>query len=245
MRKVVLAFMAHPDDAEILCGGTLIRLADAGWQIHIAAATAGDCGTMTLPPERISAIRREEAARSAALIGASFHCLGELDGMVVFDKPTLRKAIDLFRGIAPGLVFTHAPADYMMDHEIVSLLARAASFIYSAPNASALPRVEGSCIPWLYYCDPLDGIDPLGHPVRPTTFVDITGCLERKKEMLACHASQRQWLREHHGVDEYIDAMVRHARRRGELAAVAFAEAFVQHRGHAYPADDLLSAVLV
>ena len=46
-RKVVLAFMAHPDDAEFLCTGTLIRLADAGWEVHIATATPGDCGTTT------------------------------------------------------------------------------------------------------------------------------------------------------------------------------------------------------
>lgn len=245
MRKTVLAFMAHPDDAEIFCGGTLIRLAAAGWHVHIASATAGDCGTMTLAPERISAIRVEEARRAAALIGAEYHCLGEMDGMVVYDRPTLRKTIDLFRTVAPGLVFTHARADYMMDHEVASMLARAASFIYSAPNASTLPLEDGSAVPWLYYCDPLDGADPLGRPVQPTTFVDITGCLERKKELLACHASQRRWLREHHGVDEYIDAMVRHAVRRGGPAGVSAAEAFVQHRGHAYPADDLLSSVLV
>ena len=43
----VLAVMAHPDDAEILCAGTLIRLAELGWEIHIATAASGDCGTMT------------------------------------------------------------------------------------------------------------------------------------------------------------------------------------------------------
>ncbi len=45
--RVALALMAHPDDAEILCGGTLVRLADLGWKIHIANATPGDCGTTT------------------------------------------------------------------------------------------------------------------------------------------------------------------------------------------------------
>src|SRR5690349_9372067 len=43
--SIALTFLAHPDDAEILCGGTLVRLAAAGWNIHIATATAGDCGT--------------------------------------------------------------------------------------------------------------------------------------------------------------------------------------------------------
>ena len=48
----VLAWMAHPDDAEILCAGTLIRLAEAGWEVHIATATSGDCGTQTQPAGR-------------------------------------------------------------------------------------------------------------------------------------------------------------------------------------------------
>jgi LmbE family N-acetylglucosaminyl deacetylase len=243
MNKTVLAFLSHPDDAEILCAGTLIRLADAGWTVHIATATAGDCGTMTQTPAEISAIRTREAQDSAAMIGATYHCLGETDGFVVYDKPTLRKAYDLFRQIAPGLVLTHAPRDYMPDHEQVSLLARAASFIYSAPNISALPVLPGSGIPHLYYCDPVEGVDPLGHPAVPTTLVDITAQMPRKEQMLAAHASQREWLRSHHGMDEYVESMKRHDKTRGSLAGFDYAEAFVQHRGHAYPQDDLLEAL--
>ena len=140
-RRVALAFLAHPDDAEILCAGTLIRLRDAGWDVHIATVTSGDCGTMDRSPAEISAIRRREAAGSATLVGGTYHCLDERDGFVVYDKPTIRKALDLFRQIAPTLVFAHAPADYMMDHEEASKLARGASFLYGAPNAS---RIRGS-----------------------------------------------------------------------------------------------------
>ncbi|HEY1685337.1 MAG TPA: PIG-L deacetylase family protein [Tepidisphaeraceae bacterium] len=240
VNKVALTFLAHPDDAEILCAGTLIRLAQAGWEIHIATATAGDCGSSTLRAEEISRIRVVEAAAAAKMIGATYHCLHELDGLICMDKPTLRKAYDLFREVAPGLVFTHAAKDYMMDHEQVSILARSASFIYAAPNCSTLPVKTGSRVPYLYYCDPLEGIDPLGKPVEPTTLVDITDAMETKEKMLACHASQRQWLQDHHGMDEYIDAMKRHAAQRGKLIGKQYAEAFVQHRGHAYPQDDLL-----
>ncbi|HWP40570.1 MAG TPA: PIG-L deacetylase family protein [Tepidisphaeraceae bacterium] len=242
MNKRVLAFMAHQDDAEILCAGTLIRLAYAGWEVHIATVAAGDCGTTTLPPEQIVAIRRQEARKSAALIRGEYHCLEERDGLIVYDKPTLSKAIELFRKIAPALVFTHAPKDYMMDHEMVSALGRAASFVYAAPNITAsMPPREGSRVPHLYYCDPIEGLDPLGQRVQPTSFVDITAVMPRKIQMLACHASQRQWLRAHHGMDEYIEAMQRHAADRGSEAGFDFAEAFVQHRGHAYPHNDLLT----
>ncbi len=238
---IVLALMAHPDDAEFLCGGTLVRLAEADWEIHIATLAPGDCGTMTETRWAISARRTEEARAAAALIGAAYHCLDERDGFLVYDKPTLQKCIDLFRRVAPSLVFTLAPKDYMVDHEMASLLARGASFIYGAPNASAFPLREGSRVPHLYYCDPVEGIDPLGNPVEPTTLVDISGQLEKKTEMLACHASQREWLRAHHGTDEYLDAMQRHAAIRGGQAGAAAAEAFVQHRGHPYPRHDLLT----
>jgi len=235
--------MAHPDDAEFLCAGTLIRLAEAGWQVHIATAAPGDCGTATENRWDISSLRTREAAAAAARIGGTYHCLDERDGFIVYDKPTLQKAYDLFRRVAPSLVFTHAPKDYMLDHEQASLLARAASFLYAAPNVSAFPVQGGSAIPYLYYCDPVEAIDPLGRLVEPTTLVDVSAQMDKKVEMLACHASQRQWLLAHHGVDEYLDAMRRHAALRGAPAGVAAAEAFVQHRGHAYPKEDLLAAM--
>lgn len=240
-RRVALAFMAHPDDAEFMCAGTLIRLQEAGWEIHIATCAPGDCGTATENRWDISSIRTKEAAKAAALIGGTYHCIDERDGFVVYDKTALRKTYDLFRRIAPSLVFTQAPKDYMMDHEQASLLARAGTFLYGGPNVSDLPVLEGSCIPHLYYCDPLEGVDPLGRPVEPTTLIDITAQLEKKTEMLACHASQRDWLLTYHGIDEYLDSLRRHSAMRGRLAGVPAAEAFVQHRGHAYPKNDLLA----
>jgi LmbE family N-acetylglucosaminyl deacetylase len=239
-RKTALAFLAHPDDAEILCAGTLIRLASLGWEVHIATATAGDCGTTTESSQAISKIRTEEARRSASFIGAMYHCLGEKDGLVVYDRQAIIKTAELFRRIAPSLVFTHARSDYMLDHEMVSLLARSASFIYAAPNFLPIPVVPGSGVPYLYYCDPVEGTDPLGKPVEPTTLIDISAQMEKKAAMLACHASQREWLKAHHGMDEYIDSMRRYSENRGKLIGTSAAEAFVQHRGHAYPADDLL-----
>ena len=240
--RIALALLAHPDDAEILCTGTLIRLADAGWQIHIATATAGDCGTTTADRWAISATRTQEARAAAAQIGATYHCLGELDGRVVYEKAAIQKAIDLFRRVCPSLVFTHAPKDYMMDHEMVSLLARAATFAYGIPNVSDVPRPPNAVVPHLYYCDPFEETAvPYSVTPEPTAVIDVTAVYERKAQMLACHASQREWLRAHHGMDEYMEAMRRHAATRGQRVGAAYAEAFVQHRGHAYPRDDLLA----
>jgi LmbE family N-acetylglucosaminyl deacetylase len=243
VNKTALSFLAHPDDAEFLCAGTLARLRDAGWSVHVATATPGDCGSATQDRWEISAVRTREAREAAALIGATYHCLDERDIFVVFDKPTLKKAIDLFRRVCPSLVFTHAPRDYMMDHEVVSQLARAATFAYGIPNVSDVPRPAEAVVPHLYYCDPIEGVDPFGSEVTPTTVVDISSVFETKAAMLARHASQRDWLRAHHGMDQYTESMRRHMAARGRLINAPYAEAFVQHRGHAYPHDDLLAGM--
>jgi len=244
MSKVAMSFMAHPDDAEMMCAGTLIRLRDLGWEIHMVSVTPGDCGTMTHTRWEIAAIRTKEAVAAAGVIGATYHCLDERDGLVVYDKATLQKAIDVFRRVAPSLVFTHSMKDYMMDHEMTALLARGASFMHGTPNASQFERLERSMVPAMYYCDAGEGVDALGEPVRPTTLVDISAVMEKKAEMLACHASQLQWLRDYHGIDEYIDSMKRHGADRGRMMGCAYAEGFVQHRGHAYVRDDVLGKLL-
>lgn len=239
-QQVALALFAHPDDAEILCAGTLARLRELGWAVHIATATAGDCGTTQHNAWDISSIRTKEATAAAALIGATYHCLGELDGFVCYDKPTLRKAIDLFRRVGPALVFTHPPRDYMMDHEETSKLARAVSFVYAAPNISAWPVPPGARVPHVYFADPIEGVGHDGRSVAPGLLIDVSAQMPLKEKMLATHASQREWLRAHHGMDEYVEAMKRIARARGQLAGVEYAEGFTQYRPHSYPQDDLL-----
>lgn len=240
-----MSLLAHPDDAEMQCAGTLIRLADAGWEIHIATVANGDCGSATLPRAEIAAVRLKEGIAAASKINATYHCLDEPDVQLVVDKPTIRKVTDLFRQVAPTLVFTHPRHDYMLDHEAVHMLARAAAFSYAIPNASELPLVDGSAIPWLYYCDPIESRDPYtGELVVPTTYVDVSEQINRKIEMLVCHESQREWLRAHHGMDEYVETLKRYGAERGRQIGVSYAEAFVQHRGHAFSHDDLLAQIL-
>ncbi len=94
-----------------------------------------------------------------------------------------------------------------MDHEMALAIGSGGQLPLRRPNCSEFPVVEGSQVPYLYYCDPLEAKDPLGNVVEPTTYVDIRDQLEEKAEMLACHVSQRQWLLDHHGIDEYLNAM--------------------------------------
>src|SRR3989339_231695 len=117
-KKIALSLVAHPDDAEFQCAGTLALLAGKGWDIHIATMTPGDAGSVTLGREEISRVRRGEAVKSATVLNGKYHCLECRDAFVMYDEPTLLKAIKLIRQVSPQIVFAPSPEDYMLDHEI-------------------------------------------------------------------------------------------------------------------------------
>lgn len=240
----VVAVMAHPDDAEAHCGGTLAQLAARGCDVHIVSVTGGQCGTMTHPIDIITSIRRGEAEAAAAVIGATYHGLEEPDGKLMYDRPTLQRCLDLFRELTPSIVITHFPSDYHTDHEVTSKLARTASFLYAAPNASSAPLSPQAKVPYLYYADANDGIDVFGRRIAPSLFIDVSGNLMTIRDMLRRHKSQWEWLASHHGMADFGEAIITHAQSRGAECGVAAAEAFVQHRGHGYPADDRLRELL-
>ncbi len=242
--KVVLSLGAHPDDAEFMCAGTLALLRERGWQVHIATMTPGDCGTVLHGREEIGRIRKDEAAQAAAILDGRYHCLECGDIFIMYDRPTLLKAIELVRKVRPTVVFTLSPSDYMVDHEMASKLAQTACFCCGVVNVDTPGAEPFEPIPYLYYMDPVEGKDKVGAEIKPGMIVDTTTVMDRKQEMLCCHESQRDWLRKHHGMDEYVNMMRAFARQRGEQIGCEFAEGFRQHLGHAYPQDNILKAEL-
>ena len=239
----ILAIHAHPDDVEILAAGTLALLAERGQEISIVTFTPGDCGSRDLGPDEIAAIRRREAATAAAHIRADYACLEFRDLAIFNDDQGRRSVADALRRARPDIVLTASPIDYMCDHEAVSAMVRDACFVVSMPNYRT-ETAPIAAIPHLYFMDPLAGRDREDRVVPPDFVVDVTVAFERKRAMLAEHASQRDWLRRHHGVDEYLDAMERWTAERGGLAGVQYGEGFRQYRGHAYPQTPLLQELL-
>jgi len=243
----VLALHAHPDDVEFQCAGTLALLREAGCAVTIATMTPGDCGSALHNAEAISAIRREEACAAAALIGAEYACLEFRDLAIFNDDESRRRVTETLRRVQPALILTAPPADYIADHEMTSLLVRDACFAAPCPNYSTRqwdPAAPLAKIPHLYFVDPLEGSDRQGQPVPVDFHVDVSGVFATKRQMLACHASQRDWLLRQHGIDEYLAMQAQWGARRGEQIGVAQAESFRQYRGHPYPQDNLLLQLL-
>jgi LmbE family N-acetylglucosaminyl deacetylase len=243
MKKNVLAIFAHPDDAEIMCAGTLSLLKKQGWEISIATMTPGDKGTENLTRDEISTIRKSEARKSAELIGGTYHCLELKDVYILYNKKSINAATALIRKIKPDIVFTASPQDYMVDHEMTSRIVQTACFACGIKNMDLNIKPFES-VPYLFYCDAMEGKDTLGNPVQPTLHVDISAEMPVKEKMLACHESQRSWLLKHHKMDEYILAMKRFAEKRGKEIGTKYAEGFRQHLGHGYPQDNILKETL-
>ena len=246
-RPRVLAAMAHPDDAEILVGGVLLQLQSLGCPIGILTMTSGDCGSATHSKEEISRIRHAEAREAAAYLDGWYGCAGLLDIEVILTPDNLRRVIEAMRQFRPDVVITHSPVDYMLDHEETVRLTRAATFalampLYQTRQIAPAPATEGT--PALYYADPVEGTDHWGERIPPEFYVEIGPVLERKRTLLSHHRSQREWLRAHHGVDEYLQRMTEWAIRYGQECGAEAAEGLRQHKGHGYPRQPILQELL-
>jgi hypothetical protein len=99
-------------------------------------------------------------------------------------------------------------------------------------------------IPHLYFMDPVGGVDREGKSVPADFYVDVESVFAKKAEMLSRHASQREWLKKQHGIDDYLDTMERWTRDIGQRAGLKMAEGFRRYKGHPYPQSALLEELL-
>ena len=188
--------------------GTLILLRDAGYAIHYMTLGNGCCGTTQYDRQTIAAMRRAEAAKAAASINATFHDSLCNDLEIFYDLPTLKKLSAVMREVAPDIVLTHPPADYMEDHMNTCRLVVTAAFARGMPNFQVDPAQP--CIDkkvTIYHAQPFWNRDPLRQRVEPDLFVDVSSVEEQKVAMLAMHASQKQWLDESQGHDSYLNTL--------------------------------------
>jgi LmbE family N-acetylglucosaminyl deacetylase len=229
--KRAFAVAAHPDDIEFVMAGTLILLGAAGYELHYMNIANGCCGSAVESAEHTASRRAREAMAAADSIGAEFHPSLVNDLEIFYDHDTLARLAAVMRAVAPQIVLTHAPVDYMEDHTNACRLAVSAAFARGMPNYPTRPASEPTEQPvTIYHAQPHGNRDPLGQLVRPSVFVDIGRVIDRKTAMLACHESQQQWLDASQGLNSYLQAMKDLSREVGHLSGrFEYAEGWRRH----------------
>lgn len=240
----VMAAMAHPDDAEFLCAGTLRLLVERGWEYRSVTLSGGDMGAPSGDREAVRAVRLEEARRAAETIGGSYRWAGLSDLSIYYCPEQLERVTDAVREFAPDVVITHSPDCYMIDHEETAKLVRMACFGAGIPLFPGQFPATRNGVPALYYADAFEGKDKFGRPVLASFWIDVTSTFEIRQRALACHTSQREWLRAQHRIDDYLSTNEQFARAQGSLCGTTYAEGFRQHLGHGYPQENVLRAAL-
>lgn len=235
-----MAAAAHPDDIEFVMSGTLMLLGDNGWELHYLNIANGSCGSVTMSKQETISTRTGEARAAASMIGAVFHPPLVDDIEILYEQPLIRKLCAIVREVAPTILLLPSPQDYMEDHTTASRLMVTAAFCRNMPNYSTdppTPPIDNQMC--LYHAMPHNLQDQLRNPIVPDMFVDTTRVIERKREMLACHRSQKEWLDESQGDDNYLDTMHELSARVGRLSGVfAHAEGWRRHSHMGFGAED-------
>ena len=174
----VLCMMSHQDDAEILCGGTLIKLKDQGYSVGIVDFSRGEMGTRGTPDQR-----EKEAECAAEIMGIDVRInLGLPDARIENTIDNRRRVVQAIREYRPYLIITH---DYNNnrnpDHTHTSMLVKEAAFTsglvkYDTGQQPHRPNKILFCMEYFEF--------------DPTIIVDITEQYDRKMKAILCHMSQ-------------------------------------------------------
>jgi bacillithiol biosynthesis deacetylase BshB1 len=175
----VLAIAAHPDDVELICGGTLIRAQMLGRSTGILDLAAGEMASRGTPE-----LRANEAAKAAKVMGVSVReNVGLPDGGIQNTPETRARVAIVIRRLQPRIVITHSIHGRHPDHPIVAQLVRDACFV------AGLKKIEPKIAPHR----PLKVLHALSireDNVKPTFVVDISAAFDKKLEAIGCYESQ-------------------------------------------------------
>jgi len=240
MAKVAFAVGAHPDDIDFLKAGTLILLGEAGYELHYMNLANGSCGSATMDKQQTVAVRTEESRNSAATAGAAFHEPLVDDLQIYYTPELVAKLCAIVRRVNPEILLIPSPQDYMEDHTNTARLMVTAAFcrnMRNFPTDPPTPPIDSRMA--VYHCMPYGLKDPLRNEVHPHLYVDISSVIDRKRKMLACHRSQKEWLDHSQGLDSYLKTMEQMSAQMGKMSGLfAYAEAWRRHSHLGFADED-------
>jgi len=235
-----MAIAAHPDDIEFYMAGTLLLLKNSGWEIHYMTLSSGNCGSIVTNSQKTRAIRRKESIAAAKILGAEHHPSLCDDLEILYDLKTLWRLAAIVRAVAPAIILTHSPQDYMEDHTNTSRLAVSAAFTRGMANFKTVParKIVNQDVA-LYHAMPHGLRDALRKRIVPELYVNTETVHSLKREALAAHRSQKEWLDASQGMDSYLRVMDEMSAEVGRLSgSFKHAEGWRRHLHLGFSATD-------
>lgn len=163
--KKVLVIGAHPDDAETCCGGTMLLMRQAGYEVVSVYLTRG----------KAAEIRTQEAINACKLMDARPVFMTQKDGSTEVNAERYKEMYDIIEQENPDMVFTHWPVDLHRDHGVCANLV-----------IETWKRLKYKFD--LYFFEPETGQQ--AQLFSPTDYVDISDVADKKREVCDCHVSQ-------------------------------------------------------
>jgi len=223
--KTILVVVAHPDDAEAFCGGTIARLTRAGNEVTLVVCTNGDRGSHDhrVRPSELVSVRRQEEDEACRMLGIKdVIWLGYRDGELSHMTDLRERIIRVIRQIQPDILLTFDPwkhYEFHPDHRSVGFTVSEARML--------------SDLPWICPEFTLEGLEPwhtqemyLFAPEEPNYWVDISETLETKISSRMAHHSQNDFIKCEKDRQDFAGQLKDWARSAGSAQGLDYAEAF-------------------
>jgi bacillithiol biosynthesis deacetylase BshB1 len=218
----VLAFGAHPDDVELTCGGTIIKLAALGYKTGVIALTRGELGT-----RGSKAIRKQEFDAAGKIMGLSVHKTLDIpDGNIAVTAESKLKVIHEIRTYRPRLVFAPYWQDRHPDHGHASDLVREAAFLAGLKKIeTGHPAHRPTRV--LFY--------PGRFEFQPSFIIDVSAQHDRKIAAIQAYKSQfhnphkTQFHDDETNISrpEFLEAIITRGKQYGSYIGVSYGEPYL------------------
>lgn len=223
--KKILVVVAHPDDAEAFCGGTIAKLARAGNTVKLLMCTNGDRGSHDgrVRPSDLMGIRRQEQEEARRILGLDeLIWLGYRDGELAHMTDLRERIVRVIRQYQPEVILTFDPwkhYEFHPDHRAVGFIVTEARMLAD--------------LPWICPEFTLEGLSPwhagelyLFMPEEANYWVDITETIEIKVQSRMAHHSQNDFIHCEADAQAFAAQIKELAFNAGKSQGYRFAEAF-------------------